>query len=190
MFQFRGFPTHTYWFSIRSMILHHGCSHIRKSADRSLFAAPRSLSQLVTSFFGSWCQGIRSVLLFAWTSIEYPLRYSLVLSSLNCCVSRFTVTLAFSKIVYLYYPTYWKDLIFKSSSFPFVCLLSLFVYLILAFLFSFQWSIQGLSLALSSIFIGLFSSLSSLKILKNSVNFLGGLKWTRTTDLALIRRAL
>ena len=33
-----------------------------------LFAANRSLSQLVTSFFGSWCQGILLVLLFAWTS--------------------------------------------------------------------------------------------------------------------------
>ena len=31
---------------------------IRKSADRSSFAAPRSLSQLVTSFIGSYCQGI------------------------------------------------------------------------------------------------------------------------------------
>ena len=50
------------------MVLHHECFHIRKSADRSLFAAPRSLSQLVTSFFGSWCQVIHLMLLFAWTS--------------------------------------------------------------------------------------------------------------------------
>ena len=50
------------------MVLHHECFHIRKSADRSLFAAPRSLSQLVTSFVGSWCQGIHLMLLFAWTS--------------------------------------------------------------------------------------------------------------------------
>ena len=50
------------------MVLHHECFHIRKSVDRSLFAAPRSLSQLVTSFFGSWCQGIHLMLLFAWTS--------------------------------------------------------------------------------------------------------------------------
>ena len=59
------------------MVLHHECFHIRKSADRSLFAAPRSLSQLVTSFFGSWCQGIHLMLLFAWTSY-------LVLVLLNC----------------------------------------------------------------------------------------------------------
>ena len=46
---------------------------IRKSPDRSLFAAPRGLSQLVTSFVGSWCQGIRPVLFFAWTSYLYSL---------------------------------------------------------------------------------------------------------------------
>ena len=49
------------------MTLHHGGFPIRKSADRSLFAAPRSLSQLITSFIGSWCQGIHLMLLFAWT---------------------------------------------------------------------------------------------------------------------------
>ena len=31
---------------------------IQKSADQGLFAAPRSFSQLITSFFGSQCQGI------------------------------------------------------------------------------------------------------------------------------------
>ena len=40
------------------------CS-IRKSADQSLLTAPRSLSQLVTSFFGSRCQGIPLVLFVA-----------------------------------------------------------------------------------------------------------------------------
>ena len=34
----------------------------------NLFAAPRGLSQLVTSFFGSWCQGIHLTLFIAWTS--------------------------------------------------------------------------------------------------------------------------
>ena len=40
---------------------------IRKSPDLSSFAAPRSLSQLVTSFIGSWCQGIPLALLLAWS---------------------------------------------------------------------------------------------------------------------------
>ena len=56
---------------------------IRKSPDRSLFAAPRGLSQLVTSFIGSWCQGIRPVLFIAWTS---PVRFAWVIvdNRLNC----------------------------------------------------------------------------------------------------------
>ena len=75
------------------MILHHECFHIRKSADRSLFAAPRSLSQLVTSFFGSWCQGIHLMLLFAWTS--FWIFSSAVL--LNCLsfIEQFVLVLIF-----------------------------------------------------------------------------------------------
>ena len=94
MFQFPGFPAHGYVFTVRYMVLHHVCSHIRKSADQCLFAAPRSLSQLVTSFIGSWCQGIHSVLLFAWTSIEYPQIFS-VLSSLELLCITFYSYLSF-----------------------------------------------------------------------------------------------
>ena len=39
---------------------------IRKSAGRRIFAPNRSLSQLVTSFIGSQCQGILLVLFLAW----------------------------------------------------------------------------------------------------------------------------
>ena len=67
MFQFGRFPAHTYVFSIRSLILHQGGFPIRISVGRSLFAAHRSFSQLVTSFFGSWCQGIPLMLFLAWT---------------------------------------------------------------------------------------------------------------------------
>ena len=38
---------------------------IRISTVQCLLAAPRSFSQLATSFFGVWCLGIRPVLLFA-----------------------------------------------------------------------------------------------------------------------------
>ena len=38
---------------------------IRTSTDQSLLAAPRSFSQLATSFFGAWCLGIHPVLFFA-----------------------------------------------------------------------------------------------------------------------------
>ena len=39
---------------------------IRKSPDQCSFAAPRSLSQLITSFIGSWCQGIPLALFVTW----------------------------------------------------------------------------------------------------------------------------
>ena len=40
-------------FTARYLSIAQVCCHIRKSPDRSSFAAPRSLSQLVTSFIGS-----------------------------------------------------------------------------------------------------------------------------------------
>ena len=39
-------------------------SPFRNLRIKRLFAAPRSFSQLITSFFGSWCQGIHPALLF------------------------------------------------------------------------------------------------------------------------------
>ena len=44
----------------------HVCSHIRKSPDHWLCAPTRSLSQLITSFIGSWCQGIHHAPFVAW----------------------------------------------------------------------------------------------------------------------------
>ena len=41
-------------------------SPIQKSTGRRLFAPIRGLSQLITSFFGSWCQGILHVLFLTW----------------------------------------------------------------------------------------------------------------------------
>ena len=67
---------------LRFTILHREGFPIRKSVGRSLFAAHHSLSQLVTSFFGSWCQGIHLTLLFAWTSCIMYL--TILWFSLNC----------------------------------------------------------------------------------------------------------
>ena len=63
---------------------------IRKSAGLCLFAAIRSLSQLVTSFFGSWCQGILHVLFFAWPSsaqVSLPQQLFTAASSLHSASS-------------------------------------------------------------------------------------------------------
>ena len=77
MFQFPSFPTHSYVFTVRYLILHQVCSHIRKSTGRCLFTANRGLSQLVTSFVGSWCQGIHLTLFFAWTYFWFSNQISL-----------------------------------------------------------------------------------------------------------------
>ena len=58
---------------------------IRIPTDLCLFAAPRSLSQLIASFFGSWCQGIHPMLLVAWPLFD-PL-------TLGFCTSFFLVYL-------------------------------------------------------------------------------------------------
>ena len=71
MFQFPALPydvllySHTYDWS-----LHQPGSPIRKSAVHRICAPLRSLSQLVTSFIGSWCQGIPLAPFIAW-----PLNY-------------------------------------------------------------------------------------------------------------------
>ena len=67
---------------LRFTILHREGFPIRKSVGRSLFAAHHSLSQLITSFIGSWCQGIHLTLLFAWTSCIMYL--TILWFSLNC----------------------------------------------------------------------------------------------------------
>ena len=66
MFQFRRFPSYTYLFSIWWQVINLPDCSIRKSADHHVFAIPRSLSQLITSFFGSQCQGIRPAPFFTW----------------------------------------------------------------------------------------------------------------------------
>ena len=59
MFQFTGLPSIRYGFTYGCMeSVHAGCP-IRKSPDRWICAPPRSFSQLITSFIGCQCQGIR-----------------------------------------------------------------------------------------------------------------------------------
>ena len=66
MFQFRRFPTYTYVFSICWQVFSLPDCSIRTSADQYVFAVPRSFSQLITSFIGSQCQGIRPAPFFTW----------------------------------------------------------------------------------------------------------------------------
>ena len=59
MFQFPGFASSTLCIQIE-IPLRVGFP-IRKSADQSLLAAPRGLSQRATSFIASQCQGIHQM---------------------------------------------------------------------------------------------------------------------------------
>ena len=66
MFHFTGCRSAAPMYSGRSHPILIGRGYpIRKSPDQSVFAAPRSLSQLITSFFACWHQGIHHVLLVA-----------------------------------------------------------------------------------------------------------------------------
>ena len=60
-----GFPRIPILFSIRWLRFAQPDCSIRKSADQCVLTTPRSLSQLITSFIGSQCQGIRPALLLA-----------------------------------------------------------------------------------------------------------------------------
>ena len=68
-----GSPHMTILFIMWYLSIAQVCCHIRISPDHRLFAAPRSFSQLVTSFIGSWCQGIPLALLLAWPSFKKSL---------------------------------------------------------------------------------------------------------------------
>ena len=156
---------------------------IRRSPDRSLFAAPRGLSQLVTSFIGSWCQGIRPVLFFAWTSY-----YSLVLwiawvsfKQDFCRIEKvfpfrvvFHLSVKLYRIFWCVYP-FWKDSINFS-------ILSSLICSFLSTHFNPNIWIFRLPIRLSSFICKPFGLPPALRA--------GRSGWTRTIDLALIRRAL
>ena len=60
-----GSPIYTMYSCIYTVALPTVSSLIRKSTDQSLFAAPRSFSQLIASFIGAKCQGIHYTLFIA-----------------------------------------------------------------------------------------------------------------------------
>ena len=65
MFQFPGCPSVRYGFTYEYQDIVLVSFLIRISADQCSFTAPRSFSQLVTSFFGVKCQGIHPTLFVA-----------------------------------------------------------------------------------------------------------------------------
>ena len=62
MFQFRRFPAAHYGFMCSRCRSSAAGFPIQRSADHRIFAPTRGLSQLITSFIGSQCQGIHPTL--------------------------------------------------------------------------------------------------------------------------------
>ena len=58
-------PSVTLWIHVTVIRLLVPGFPIRTSMDQGLLTAPHGFSQLTTSFFGSWCQGIHPALLLA-----------------------------------------------------------------------------------------------------------------------------
>ena len=74
MFHFTGCRSAAPMYSERSHPLLSGWGYpIRRSPDQSVFAAPRSLSQLITSFIACWHQGIHHVLLVACSILRFKI---------------------------------------------------------------------------------------------------------------------
>ena len=98
-----GFPHIPILFSIWWLRFAQPDCSIRKSADQCVLTTPRSLSQLITSFIGSQCQGIRPALLlalpfvscseFSWLLnqilvVFYPIIFIIVLTrSILICIT-------------------------------------------------------------------------------------------------------
>ena len=165
MFQFRRFPSYTYGFSIRYMSFSHVDCSIRISAGHSSLTTLRSFSQLTTSFFGSQCQGIRPALFLA---LPFALHLEYLKLLYNCS---FPDLRLFLKIV----------------SFHLIVFLSVFNFQVS---FPSVLSPEGSSVPFENRNKQIISFIIYLFTLSISFRSFGGHKWTRTTDLTLIRRAL
>ena len=148
-------------------------SLIRISTALCSFATPRSFSQLVTSFFGVWCQGIHLMLLVAW-SIFFLFS---VLKSLSTFLST-NRNILLSILYYL--------LAFNISYLSFFRLL-LSKYVMQLSMYKFQ--AKALVVEIRG-FEPLAYTLRTYRSTNWAISPHGGLKWTRTTDLTLIRRVL
>ena len=137
MFQFRRFPTYAYLIQHMLLRLLLVGFPIRISPDLSLFAAPRSFSQLITSFIGSWCQGIPLALFFAW-----PLNLLCSSFTSSCRSIHFWFLFKFYKNYAgsHFFVSLLAKLLFTLNLFPYCCLF-------LSFLIHSLFSFQGASLS-------------------------------------------
>ena len=164
MFQFPSFPLYGYVLAIQWQRFALPGFPIRISTGQSLFAAHRSFSQLITSFIGSRCQGIHSTLLVAWPIMQTQW------FAVFCALLKIKVNFNFTKNIYRlivdFTPRQFK---YVSNAFK-LCR------------YGASWIIN----LLKSIICSICFSKYKMEIIR----FPSRPKWTRTTDLTLIRRAL
>ena len=159
-------------------------SLIRISTARRIFAPPRSFSQLVTSFFGAMYQGIH-------------------LNAL-CSLNFLSLNLAFFSLLWVFFLYSFQFFDFNSTNlFSYSSEASLFKIGNLFLRINLNQSSFFLKIAFCTCFFLLYAVVNLLFLSNISWIFLvslakrlnsskpyGGLKWTRTIDLTLIRRVL
>ena len=166
---------------------------IRKSAGQSLLTTHRSLSQLTTSFFGSQCQGIHPALFFALPFALQKLSFLLILIQrfIMQNFSDFSDWQTFVVFTRLQISILTLRILFDVVVLWFSSQTRSFLIFALHLLFSFQ-DTKAFEV-LPSNFLLLSKQISEERLfvfflLKSVLK--SGPKWTRTTDLTLIRRAL
>ena len=141
-------------------------SLIRRSADWKMFAPPRSFSQLTTSFFGAICQGILREPFVAWsfsTRLSLQILWLLRLQNVSTKFPKSPNKIILSRFLVLTFRPY--------------ILLTVYMWIFLPYNFLF-------------LLCSCQSSVTKQQFRCAGFCSLGGIKWTRTTDLTLIRRVL
>jgi hypothetical protein len=149
------------------------CS-IRKSMAQCLLTAPHSLSQLVASFIGSQCQGIPLALFVAW-----PCVFSWFFKIVDF-INKINNKTYFSRFICFYFIQF---SMYTATN----CFITLqFQFELVCHGFCFLQTFKHTTSSACANLLYVFCEASSVK----TDSSCGGLKWTRTTDLTLIRRAL
>ena len=148
-----------------------------------LFTAPRGFSQLATSFFGSQWQGIPLALFLAWPFLQ---SFSLCIMWSSLFVLNSSI---FLWIVVFLLPYFLTCMTFQDGCHTRLSLVCLFFVQFSRCVVQDQiLNSDKYLIYLNSNFNLKFCNFSCYKIF-SSKKF-GGLKWNRTIDLTLIRRAL
>ena len=201
MFQFGRFPSLPYVFRQGFTTLHRTGFPIRTSAGQCLFPTRRGFSQVITSFFGFQCQGILLTLFFAWTAFLFLFSFRKTFYASFAWASQIIVfglwlkrpfwfSFTFLSALKMNHLQNWRNCFlpfdtYGKTFYHFCFIITSFShnYLFRFFsLFGFQWT--------PSFFEKKEGKETSVMRFAHMISVSGRPKWTRTTDLVLIRHAL